>query len=986
MQQKATILACLFVCVNCFSQQYPFVHYTPKDGLVNSRVKKAYQDSKGRMYFMTFGGLSVYDGARFKNYTSQDGLASNLVNDILEVGDDSLLLATNSGHFVNVLVKGRIGNLNSKSGCPVINQFYRHDDDKIYMASDYGLFMLENKTIRELKVLSANNHVALHNLRSITGIDNWLVISTSDMSEWQGIYLYDIKSKRITDSLAGYLIDKDKNKNIWVSSSNQLFIFDPTFLNKGKLSLISPPGNYQQVKQYSTALFSFGKKNTWFVYRSKETQSVEIRRIDENGNVFYVPLPARTVPSVITNIFVDRENTLWLTNDGEGVFKIVNSSLRVFSEAFGTSLQGYIDDAFYSNGSTWYSTTTDRLFRKSQDEVTEFICNMSSAPEIFYYDGEKILARDHNKIYEGTLNEQKRTIYFHKLISLAERDLFGRRLILDRNGNIITIQKSGLGVWKNNKLIFLLPPQTKVDIIDDLCFDKNNLLWVQNRFTGINVFSIHPEDHSNYLQPFYHFEPKQIMGAPRCFVIDKTGLIWIGTRENGLFAYKLEDGRLNQLYRFDISSGLTDNFVTSLACDSSNNIIVGTQTGLDRVLRSGENSLRIENSTKSINFFSLIYQVWADADNAYARCFSGALLQLSSSGQENIIYQPELLLEEIKVNTKTLSTLKKGFRYKENNLSFLVAAPSFIDENHVTYSYLLKGSGNDLWSDTSATNSVINLSNLSSGKYSLNVKAFFPSGIYPPSELSYSFEIEPPWWQTWWFRALAALLIIGVLVLVVRFYYKRRLEKQMTILEKKQAIEKERTRIATDMHDDLGAGLSKIKFLSETIGIKKQQQQPIEEDISKIREYSHEMIDKMGEIVWALNEKNDSLSDLLSYSRSYAVEYLSQSGIECNVEIPDNSPTFFVSGEFRRNVYLTLKEALHNIVKHARAGHVHITINVNHILAITIHDDGIGFDKNKIRPFSNGLSNMEKRMKDIGGSIEIKNNNGTSVELIAPLL
>src|SRR5258707_5995580 len=99
------------------------------------------------------------------------------------------------------------------------------------------------------------------------------------------------------------------------------------------------------------------------------------------------------------------------------------------------------------------------------------------------------------------------------------------------------------------------------------------------------------------------------------------------------------------------------------------------------------------------------------------------------------------------------------------------------------------------------------------------------------------------------------------------------MEQKKAILEKKQAIEKERPRIATDMHDDLGAGLSKIKFLSETIGIKKQQHKPIEEDIDKIREYSHDMIYKMGEIVWALNQKNDSLSDLLSYTRAYAAEY-----------------------------------------------------------------------------------------------------------------
>ena len=115
MQRTIILFAYFFICVNCFAQltessgQYPFVHYTPKDGLVNSRVKKAYQDSKGRMYFLTYGGLSVFDGARFRNYTMQNGLASDIINDILEVGDDSLLVATNSSHFLNVLVKGKIG-------------------------------------------------------------------------------------------------------------------------------------------------------------------------------------------------------------------------------------------------------------------------------------------------------------------------------------------------------------------------------------------------------------------------------------------------------------------------------------------------------------------------------------------------------------------------------------------------------------------------------------------------------------------------------------------------------------------------------------------------------------------------------------------------------------------------------------------------------------------------------------------------------------
>src|SRR5215467_185544 len=123
MQKRSShLLACLLICAYSFAQQYPFVHYTPKDGLVNSRVRKAYQDSKGRMYFMTYGGLSVYDGARFKNYTTQNGLLSDLVNDILEVGDDSLLVACNSSKFVNVLVKGKMKRLTTVGApSPTIN-------------------------------------------------------------------------------------------------------------------------------------------------------------------------------------------------------------------------------------------------------------------------------------------------------------------------------------------------------------------------------------------------------------------------------------------------------------------------------------------------------------------------------------------------------------------------------------------------------------------------------------------------------------------------------------------------------------------------------------------------------------------------------------------------------------------------------------------------------------------------------------------------
>src|SRR6185436_2425143 len=121
MQRTAIILACFFICVNCFSQQYPFVHYTPKDGLASNWVRNIYQDSRGRVFFSTLNGLSVYDGARFTNYTVENGLPTDVINCVMEMGDDSIWIATNANHLT-CLVRSKIKTVSLKdSATPIIN-------------------------------------------------------------------------------------------------------------------------------------------------------------------------------------------------------------------------------------------------------------------------------------------------------------------------------------------------------------------------------------------------------------------------------------------------------------------------------------------------------------------------------------------------------------------------------------------------------------------------------------------------------------------------------------------------------------------------------------------------------------------------------------------------------------------------------------------------------------------------------------------------
>ena len=414
--------------------------------------------------------------------------------------------------------------------------------------------------------------------------------------------------------------------------------------------------------------------------------------------------------------------------------------------------------------------------------------------------------------------------------------------------------------------------------------------------------------------------------------------------EKGLYCY---DKKKNESRTFTMEDGLPANDFTlsALVYDKAGKCIAGTSNGL------------VSFSPSDVQFITNAPRIRLDA------------------------FYVNDVLDTLQANPDEIKTIKLSS--KQNTFSLDFSPLSFFHLAECSFEYKLEGY-DDNWIKSGATR-YTRYSRIPPGKYSFVLRALDNQGKLSPFNKVLEIEIAKSFWQTSFFKASLIVMILLVSWLFLKWYSNEKVKKQQRELEKLKAIEKERTRIATDMHDDLGAGLSRIKFLSETIGIKKQKQEPIDEEVSKIREYSHDMIDKMGEIVWALNEKNDSLSDLLSYTRVYAMEYLSQNGINCTVEAPDYFPSNFVNGEFRRNVYLTVKEALHNVVKHAQASCVTIKILVDEKLEFSIKDNGIGFDKKSVRRFSNGLTNMENRIKEINGGFVIVNGKGTTIIISVPL-
>ncbi len=240
-------------------------------------------------------------------------------------------------------------------------------------------------------------------------------------------------------------------------------------------------------------------------------------------------------------------------------------------------------------------------------------------------------------------------------------------------------------------------------------------------------------------------------------------------------------------------------------------------------------------------------------------------------------------------------------------------------------------------------------------------------------------------------------LVLGAIALggtgLFYFLYQRKKQivktKQIEILQKenefislKSSLEgqlQERSRISKEIHDELGTPLTSISLLTEVL--KKRLDAPTNPEVYKISDTSADMVDKMNEIIWALNTSNDTVNSLVAYIRKFANNFLQDANIELEFlenNIPDNKA---LEGTVRRNIYLTAKEALNNIVKHSGAKKVAVQVNAANGLQIEIKDNGKGIDLEKLPAFRNGLINMKKRMEDIGGKFSIENNNGTLITL-----
>jgi signal transduction histidine kinase len=351
------------------------------------------------------------------------------------------------------------------------------------------------------------------------------------------------------------------------------------------------------------------------------------------------------------------------------------------------------------------------------------------------------------------------------------------------------------------------------------------------------------------------------------------------------------------------------------------------------------------------------------------------------------VYDPGRLSAQGDSTAASLRSTNLLLRLPPNleTLDFEFTALNFATPENVKFEYRLVGQDDD-WIEGNTSRSV-SYSRLPHGDYCFQVRACNIAGIWS-QVASLNLQVAPFYWQTWWFRMLVLAAFTAGIVAVVRYVSFRRLHHRLRLLEQQAALQKERARIAKDIHDDLGADLTQIAYLGELAQQDRAEPEKVAERVDTISTTARQAVKSLDEIVWAINPRNDTLPHLIDYVGQFALDYLRLAGIRCRLDFPEQIPPHPLPTDLRHNFFLVIKEALHNIVKHAAATEIRLRVVLREdFLEMTIEDNGRGFAQAPDNALADGLRNMRQRMAELGGecNIESQLQVGTRVFLRLPL-
>ena len=1002
------ITSFFFNSVLLYSQQGGgiFYHLTTANGLSSNRTTSVMQDRYGFYWIATLDGLNRFDGTSCKifQHIEEDSASLSHNNCISFLEDDKgdIWIATLMG----------------------LNR-YRNNEGK------FDHFFLHNP--RE-------NFERVNWIRGMTKDDAGNIWITS-CGVWQyNIYtgkwkkwLHDPDdSTSLPDGIIAYPVYDKKTNGIWMSGFTSFIFLDLATAkiyhrkhNPKHLSLLND-------NSYGSPVVLDKDNNIWF-FRYEQPESF-FRYSTVNNTIQSVPLRRWRG---IFNMNMDDKNRIWI-HFWHGPSYIFDPSDRSLDSVF---LDHYHSQSAISNnannifidktGNYWISTPKGiSIFnpraqavkyyllndnRKNTEGGELAITNIAEQNDSIIWVGTSAGLYQYNLyqrkfLYMDKLQLHIKGKYVHNLFFQNDSvlwiagwgEFFGYNVTQKKlispvhyivNPQCITADPQGnvwVGTWDNGLYEFSASGQLIKQLLPDtnatgsvfsnhlVCFGSGGTpqeVWIG--YNGGDGFS-------NFNYPnrqFRHYKIKKSKGvdfatyAINCIREDDKKNLWIGTFGRGLIYFNPANDSFQTFMQGD---GLKGNFVNTILADDSSRLWISTTTGLNILDTRTRNMFQTDID---LNFSGNDF-----VDNGIVRknkkflFFAGnRIVEIEPGSYYQTKASSEILLASFKIFDKetylSISSADKAavnLSYYQNFFSIAYSLLKSNPNSTAQYAYQLQGFDKD-WNYVKERQTAY-YTNVPPGQYEFLVKATDENGNWTCFSKPLFITITPSFWQQWWFYALIGLGAAILLYLIYR-YRIGQLKRMMEL----------RTKISQDLHDEVGATLSGVALFSEIAGSKLNEGNQSETKLylERIATHAKEMVEKMSDIVWAINPQNDSFEKVISKLQAYASLLCTGKKIKLYFEADDSIRSQYMNMQQRKNVYLIIKEALNNAVKYSNCRELFIKLEKNHHqLQIVIKDDGHGFDTTSANN-GNGIKNMKGRARELKAELKIDSNpeEGTLVQL-----
>ena len=993
-------LLSLLSCIHLSAQPLVFKNITRSNGLPVDEITTLAQDSTGFIWIGTMEGLFRYDGFSFKNF-SFDGTPEAQSTSITRIIVDK---------------KGRLWLASLNAGISCIS------------ASGKPIRLVNSSTSNDV-TLAASHATDVQEDR-----DGNIWWTTTD-----GLYCMrandgKIKSYRIISELARgnsfSHIDFDANGNMWVSGVAGLKYF-----NKKKGQLEPAGENVQEQSFFGTkkdfAMVAFQDNTIWYSNWSPELGGYN----RENGKAHVIYSGHGSLQpdfnKKANTIFVDSRQAVWI-GTGKGLHwikKDENQSLQSFKydpnnqfSLVNDKVSAILEDR---DGNFWFATKKGISITRP---YSHSMLNVSGSSQPFFPFADKeindVINVDDSTLLIGT--HEADGLYMTDLQFRSTRhwqyndvaydwiwrffdDSSRNRILISTQEGMLIFDKRNKQLYKAKDTVFdnFYPVTSFVRTSDSIVWmtrfwnklmrynletgkhkiydltkmgekpqvlylgkDLDNRLWICAHQVGLLCFDPAGERIVERLEK--NNGPQSILETTIFSFLDIGEYYMIGYRSKGVSLYHKSTKTFRHLTK---ESGLVSNTIRDMLPVDDGTVWIATKNGITHYYPATGvmNNYNYENGILNNDFFRIRQlkdgRIVAASAMGLISFFPGDMDSRQSIGPPMIT---DIRIYGQDVSTDSLYSSSQPLRigYGDNYFSFEYISLHYNSPQQVEYAYKLEGHDKD-WIQAGSRR-FVSYSRVAGGHYNFRVRARLPNGDWVESAHPVSIHVQTAFYKQWWFYALCLLTAIMIVYILFRYRVKQVLK-----------VERMRTAISSDLHDEVGASLTSISLFSEMARQSMLPAHKKEEYLQRIGERSRDSIEQMSDIIWSINPENDGLSQMLLRMKNYALEVAEAKDIILQWVQSGKLEQLKLSMEQRKNFYLIFKEAINNAVKHAGAHNLEVNLDVTGSkIRMQVRDDGHGFDSS--HPVAgNGLKNMQRRAAQLRGQVSItsEKNKGTTVQL-----